>query len=74
MRRLRLYLFIATAALSLAPAAPTLAQYPGHGGGQEPGGGDDDQAAADAKAKKRKQAFGLGPGRCRSRTPGRAPM
>ena len=62
MRRLRLYLFIAATALSLAPAAPTLAQYGGRGGGQQPGGGGggDDQAEAAASAK-RKQAFGLGP-------------
>ncbi len=38
MRRLRLYLFIATTALSMAPAMPTLAQYPGHSGGPSPGG------------------------------------
>jgi len=57
MRRLRLYLFVATAALSFLPAAPVFAQ----GGGQMGGGGGasgDQQAADDAKAKKRKEEFG----------------
>ncbi|HEY7852279.1 MAG TPA: Tat pathway signal sequence domain protein, partial [Caulobacteraceae bacterium] len=60
MRRLRLYLFIAATALSLAPAAPSLAQYSGHGGPQSNNNGGDDQQEEIAKAK-RKQAFGLGP-------------
>jgi len=52
MRRLRLYLFVATAALTFLPAAASFAQV--HGGG----GGGDQQADDDAKAKKRKQEFG----------------
>jgi hypothetical protein len=55
MRRLRLYLFVATAALSLAPSAPSFAQIGGGGGGGQSG---DQQAADDAKAKKRKEEFG----------------
>ncbi|HEY2177892.1 MAG TPA: Tat pathway signal sequence domain protein [Caulobacteraceae bacterium] len=60
MRGFRLYLFIAASALSLAPAMPSLAQYPG-GGGSGRAGGDDQQQQEDAARKKRQQAFGLGP-------------
>ena len=60
MRRLRLYLFAAVTALSMAPAMPSLAQISaGHGGPSGGGSGDDQQEEA-ARAK-RKQAFGLGP-------------
>ena len=55
MRRLRHYLFVATAALSLAPAAPVFAQYGAGGGARQ-----DQQAEDDAKAKKRKEEFGPG--------------
>ena len=51
MRRLRLYLFFATAALGLMQAAPGLAQLgPGRGGG--------DQGQDDSKRKKRDEEFG----------------
>jgi hypothetical protein len=60
MRRLRLYLFIASTLLSLAPAAPSLAQYGGRpGGGGAPN--SDDQQKEEEQRKKRNQAFGLGP-------------
>ena len=53
MRRLRLHLFVAMAALSLAPAAPVFAQY--GGGGASP---TDQQSQDDAKSRKRKEEFG----------------
>jgi hypothetical protein len=53
MRRLRLYLFVATAALGLVQAAPGLAQFKAGGGG-----GGDEQAQDDSKARKRKEEFG----------------
>jgi hypothetical protein len=53
MRRLRLYLFVATAALGLIQAAPSFAQFKAGGGG-----GDDQQSQDDSKAKKRKEEFG----------------
>ncbi len=53
MRRLRLYLFVATAALGLVQAAPSFAQFKAGGGG-----GDDQQSQDDSKAKKRKEEFG----------------
>ena len=52
MRRLRLYVFVATAALTFLPAAASYAQI---GGGA---GGGSQQTDDDAKAKKRKQEFG----------------
>jgi hypothetical protein len=55
MRRIRLYLFVATAALGLIQAAPSFAQFSA-GGGQR--GGGDEQAQEDSKAKKRKEEFG----------------
>jgi len=59
MRRLRHYLFVATAALSLGSAAPSFAQFGGGGGpGGGHGGGDDQQAQDDAKKKKRDEEFG----------------
>jgi hypothetical protein len=48
MRRLRLYLFVVTAALTFLPAAASYAQA----------GGGSQQADDDAKAKKRKEEFG----------------
>jgi len=55
MRRLRLYLFVATAALGLVQAAPSFAQF---NAGAGRGGGADDQAQEDSKARKRKEEFG----------------
>jgi len=55
MRRLRLYLFVATAALGLVQAAPSFAQF---NAGAGRGGGGDDQAQEDSKARKRKEEFG----------------
>jgi hypothetical protein len=52
MRRLRLYLFVATAALGLIQAAPSFAQF------KAGGGGGDDQAQEDSKRKKRQEEFG----------------
>ena len=64
MRRLRLHLFVATAALSLCASAPGHAQYGGGGGGPGggPGGGHGppDQEQDDAKKKKRDEEFGAG--------------
>jgi hypothetical protein len=54
MRRLRLYLFVATATLGLIQAAPSFAQFKAGGGGA----GGDAQAQDDSKAKKRKEEFG----------------
>ncbi|MBA3811933.1 MAG: Tat pathway signal sequence domain protein [Caulobacteraceae bacterium] len=56
MRRLRLYLFAATASLSLWSAAPSFAQY--SGGASR--GASDQQAQEDAKKKKRDEEFGAG--------------
>ena len=61
MRRLRFYLFIATAALSLCPAAPSLAQYGGAGGpGMPQHGAPPSTDQDDAKKKKRDEEFGNG--------------
>ncbi|HEY1448165.1 MAG TPA: Tat pathway signal sequence domain protein [Caulobacteraceae bacterium] len=53
MRRLRLYLFVATATLGLAQAAPSFAQFSAGGAGH-----DDQQAQDDSKRKKRQEEFG----------------
>jgi hypothetical protein len=55
MRRLRLYMFVATAALGLVQAAPSFAQFSAGGGAR---GGDDQQAQEDSKRKKRQEEFG----------------
>jgi hypothetical protein len=62
MRRLRQYLFIATAAVSLAPAAPSLAQYGGgpNGPGTPQHGAPPSTDQDDAKKKKRDEEFGNG--------------
>ncbi len=54
MRRIRLYLFVATATLGLIQAAPSFAQFSAGGGAH----GQDDQAQEDSKARKRKEEFG----------------
>jgi hypothetical protein len=54
MRRLRLYLFVATASLGLIQAAPSFAQFSAGGGAH----GQDDQAQEDSKRKKRQDEFG----------------
>ncbi|MGH7024114.1 MAG: Tat pathway signal sequence domain protein [Caulobacteraceae bacterium] len=53
MSRLRLYLFVATAALGIFPAMASFAQVMGGGGGSA-----DRQASDEAKDKKRKEEFG----------------
>jgi len=59
MSRVRLYLFVATAALSLVHAAPSFAQFGGGPGGRGGAGGPSDQDAQDeAKKRKRDAEFG----------------
>lgn len=62
MRRLRQFLFVATAALSLASAAPSLAQYGGgaNGPGTPQHGAPPSTDQDDARKKKRDEEFGNG--------------
>jgi hypothetical protein len=70
MRRIRHYLFIATASLSLCGAVPSFAQM----GGGHGGGGGDQQADDDAKKKKRDAEFGTNLGLVQLKNAGPCPF